>query len=172
MNAQKARTGILTMLVVGLGALGLAGCGGETPHCHAGPPTATTMTTTTDPTATVSTETTTDPTATTSTETNVDPTATTGGSTSGGNEATDKLMKAGAAMDGLTTLPLTIDLEASGIASKLEVDVEKPDKYRIMTEASGMTTEIIVVGDKSYTKASGMDQYLEGPADRSFTGSR
>jgi outer membrane lipoprotein-sorting protein len=170
MIAQKARTGILTLLVAGLGVLGLAGCGGETPTATPVAPTATTSTeTTTDPTATLSTETTTDPTATTSTETTDEATPTAGSdSNSGGNEATDKLMKAGAAMDGLTSYHMTIDSEAGGVASKLEVDIEKPDKYRIVTEAQGTSTEILVIGDKSYTKAPGLDQYIEGPADRSL----
>jgi hypothetical protein len=168
MNPLKTRSGILAALLLALGVLGLAGCGGDNPTATPVVPTATTMTTTTEATATTSTETTMDPTATTSTETTMDPTATTSsGSSTGSDDAMDLLTKAGKATSELQTLHMSIVAETSMGSSKIEADIEKPDKYRMVSETAGVSAEIIIIGDKSYTKAQGMDQYIEGPADTS-----
>lgn len=171
MYLQKVRTGMLTALVVGLGVLGLAGCGGDTPTATpVAAPTATTAVME-EPTATTGTmeeptEVMEEPTATT--EVMEEPTATTGTGSMGGGEALDLLTKSGKAMADVKTYHMSIKSETAGVASTIEADVEMPDKYRMTTEASGVSTEIILIGDASYTRMPGSDQYLESVGQASM----
>ena len=157
MNLQKARTGILTVLVGMLGVLGLAGCGGDNP-------TATPVA----PTATTSSGITTDATATTSSGTMEEATATTGGiSNSSGGEALDLLTSSGKAMQGVKTYHMSMKVETAAGTSNIEADVEVPDKYRMNVEAGGVSSEVIIIGNTTYTKIPGTDQYAETPGDAS-----
>jgi outer membrane lipoprotein-sorting protein len=182
MNLQKARTGILMVLVGVLGVLGLAGCGGDNPTATPVAPTATTSSgTTTDATATTSSGTMTDATATTSSDAMEDATATTssgtmeeatpttGSSNSGDDEATDLLAKAGTAIQGLKSYHWSMKVETSAGNVSTEGDRELPDKWRFTSETAGVSTEFIIIGNSMYSPVPGTDQYIELPTDASLT---
>ncbi len=175
MNLLKVRTGMLTTLLVGLGVLGLAGCGGDTPTATpVAAPTATTAAvaaptateaTVDEPTAVVE-----EPTATEGTM--EEPTATAGAGT-GDSAANDLLSKSGKAMADLKTFHMTMKIESSvptGNATA-EIDVSKPDSFRYMLDSNGANTEILIIGTSSYTKIPGSDQYFESTADPSMLNS-
>jgi outer membrane lipoprotein-sorting protein len=180
MNLQKARTGILMVLVGMLGVLGLAGCGGDNPTATPVAPTATTSSgTTTDATATTSSGTMTDATATTSSDAMEEATATTSsgtmeeatpttdGSSNSGGGAIDLLTDSGKAMQGVKSYHMSMKVETAAGNSNIESDVEVPDKYRMIVEAGGVSTEVIIIGNTTYTKIPGTDQYAETPGDAS-----
>jgi len=175
MNMLKVRTGMLTTLLVGLGVLGLAGCGGDTPTATpVAVPTATTATTMEEPTATTGTVME-EPTATeaameepTATEAMEEPTATTGTSGSGDSTANALLAKSESAMKALKTYHVSMNIESSAGGATAEVDVSRPDSYRMVLDSSGVSTEVIIIGNSSYVKVPGGDQYIETPADASM----
>ncbi len=167
MNMLKVRTGMLTTLLVGLGVLGLAGCGGDTPTATpVTVPTATTAMTVEEPTATTGTVME-EPTATKGTTTEK-PTATTGTSGSGDSAADALLAKTESAMKALTTYHVSMNVESSAANVTAEVDVSRPDAYRMVADTNGVSTEIIIIGSTSYIKVPGGDQYIETPADPSM----
>jgi len=177
MTLSKIKTGMLTTLLVGLGALGLAGCGGDSPTATpVAAPTATTAAMA-EPTATAAMME--EPTATaammeepTATAAMMEePTATTGttGSTgSGDSAATDLLTKSAAAMKAVKTYHLSMNIDSSAGATTAEGDLALPDTYRMTLESAGVSTEIIIIGGSSYVKLPGGDQYVESPADPSM----
>lgn len=176
MTMSKVRTGMLTTLLVGLGALGLAGCGGDTPTATpvVSAPTATTAVMEA-PTATTGTMD--EPTATAgmmeeataTTGAMEEPTATAGTSGTGDSAAMDILAKAGAAMKAVKTyhMSMSIDGGATGTTTA-EGDLSLPDSYRMTIETAGVSSEVIVIGGSSYVKVPGGDQYIESPADASL----
>lgn len=176
MTLSKIKTGMLTTLLVGLGALGLAGCGGDTPTATpVAAPTATTAMA--EPTATEAMMA--EPTATAAmmeepTATmgaSDEPTATTGtsGSTgSGDSAATDLLTKSAAAMKAVKTYHLSMNIDSSAGATTAEGDLALPDTMRMTLETAGTSTEVILIGGSSYVKVPGGDQYFESPADPSL----
>jgi outer membrane lipoprotein-sorting protein len=169
MNLQKARTGFLMVLVGMLGVLGLAGCGGDNPTATPVALTATTSSgTTTDATATTSSDMMEEATATTSSGMMEEATPTAGGiSNSSGGGAIDLLTNSGKAMQGVKSYHMSMKVETAAGNSNIESDVEVPDKYRMTVEAGGVSTEVIIIGNTTYTKIPGTDQYAETPGDAS-----
>lgn len=162
MNVQKARSGMLAVLLTGLGVLGLAACGGDTP----------TATPVAVPTATSGASTSTDATATTGTTGSTgDATATTGTTGSNtGNAAVDTLTSASEKMKGLKSYHMAVSVDTAGTTTSVEGDVEPPSKARLTTNTAGVSTEVILIDTASYTKVPGSDQYIEGPGDASMLG--
>lgn len=172
------KTGMLTTLLAGLGVLGLAGCGGDTPTATpvvaptataavAGEPTATMGNTEAAPTeTTVMME---EPTATAEVMME-EPTATTGtGSTGTGDSAAlDLLKKSAAAMKAVKTYHMSMTIESSAGTITAEGDLALPDTYRMNMTNAGTTTEVIIIGGSSYVKIPGGDQYFESVADPSL----
>ncbi len=165
---QKAKKGVLAALLVGVGVLGLAGCG-DTPTATPIAPTATTASSTGDVAATATTGVMEEPTATTDTSMTEEPTATTGTSGTGGGEAMDLLTRSADAMKNLKSYHMSMQLESAGTTTSIEGDVELPDKYRLNIDAGGgVSTETIIVGGSSYTKMPGTDQYVASPFNSSL----
>lgn len=191
MNLSKVKTGMLTTMLVGLGVLGLAGCGGDTPTATpVAAPTATTAamagpTATTGNTEAVPTETTVmmeEPTATAemmgeataTTEVMMEePTATTGtGSTGTGDAAAlDLLKKSATAMKAVKSYHISMSITSAAGDTTAEGDLALPDSYRMILTTAGTSTEIIIVGGSSYVKLPGGDQYIESPSDPSLLNS-
>jgi len=169
---QKARSAALTLALVGMGAMGLAGCGGDSATATRVAPTATTAvtapataTTARVLNATATTETTVDATATTAVA--EQPTTSTGGANSA--DALALLKDSAAAMKTVKTFHIKLAVESSGGTNHIEGDMQLPDKMRLTAVAGGQTIQIIVVGGSSYTQIpGGGDSYIEGPFDSSL----
>lgn len=169
---QKARSAALTLALVGLGAMGLAGCGGDSATATRVAPTATTAVTAP---ATATTARAANPTATTATT--VDATATTAvaeqptTSTGGANsaDALALLKDSAAAMKTVKTFHIKLVVESAGATNNIEGDMQLPDMMRLSAVAGGQTIQIIVIGGSSYTQVPGAgDSYIEGPFDSSL----
>jgi hypothetical protein len=162
---QKARSAVLTLALAGLGAIGLAGCGGDTPTATVVAPTATTAMTTS---ATATTGMTTEATATTGTTTGA--TATTGAGTNTGNsdDALALLKDSAAAMKAVKSFHIKLSVESGGTTQDIEGDMALPDSMRLSTSVGGQDVQIIVVDGHAYTQMPGSDSYVEIPFDPSI----
>jgi hypothetical protein len=169
---QKARSAALTLALVGVGALGLAGCGGDTATATRVAPTATTAVTApatattaraANPTATIAT--TTDATATTA----MAEQPTTGTGTGNSSDALALLKDSAAAMKNVKTFHIKLAVDSGGATNNIEGDMQLPDMMRLSAVAGGQTIQIIVIGTSSYTQVPGAgDSYIEGPFDPSL----
>jgi LppX_LprAFG lipoprotein len=171
---QKARSAALTLALVGMGAMGLAGCGGD--NATATPVAATATTAITAP-ATATTARTANPTATTATTTNAtattamagEPTTGTGTGTGNSSDALALLKDSAAAMKNVKTFHIKLAVDSAGATNNIEGDMQLPDRMRLTAVAGGQTIQIIVVGGSSYTQIpGGGDSYIEGPFDSSL----
>lgn len=159
---QKARSAALTLALVGMGAMGLAGCGGDTATATPVAPTATTAVTAP---ATATTAITTAATATTA----VAGQPTTGTGTGNSSDALALLKDSAAAMKNVKTFHIKLAVESGGATNNIEGDMQLPDMMRLSAVAGGQTIQIIVIGGKSYTQVPGAgDSYIEGPFDSSL----
>jgi len=169
---QKARSAALTLALVGMGAMGLAGCGGDNATATPVAPTATTAVTApatatiaraTNPTATIATLSN----ATATTATAAQPTTGTG--TGNSSDALALLKDSAAAMKNVKTFHIKLAVDAAGATNNIEGDMQLPDRMRLTAVAGGQTIQIIVVGGSSYTQIpGGSDSYIEGPFDSSL----
>jgi len=168
---QKARSAALTLALVGMGAMGLAGCGGDNATATPVAPTATTAVTApatatiaraTNPTATIATLSN----ATATTATAAQPTTGTG--TGNSSDALALLKDSAAAMKNVKTFHIKLAVDAAGATNNIEGDMQLPDRMRLTAVAGGQTIQIIVVGGSSYTQIPGGDSYIEGPFDSSL----
>jgi len=169
---QKARSAALTLALVGMGAMGLAGCGGDNATATPVAPTATTAVTApatatiaraTNPTATIATLSN----ATATTATAAQPTTGTG--TGNSSDALALLKDSAAAMKNVKTFHIKLAVDAAGATNNIEGDMQLPDRMRLTAVAGGQTIQIIVVGGSSYTQIpGGGDSYIEGPFDSSL----
>jgi len=169
---QKARSAALTLALVGMGAMGLAGCGGDNATATPVAPTATTAVTApatatiaraTNPTATIATSSN----ATATTATAAQPTTGTG--TGNSSDALALLKDSAAAMKNVKTFHIKLAVDAAGATNNIEGDMQLPDRMRLTAVAGGQTIQIIVVGGSSYTQIpGGGDSYIEGPFDSSL----
>jgi outer membrane lipoprotein-sorting protein len=173
---QKARSAALTLALVSMGAMGLAGCGGDTATST---PVAATATSAVTAPATATKPVTTNPTATTAmavestatTSTPQQPTATTASGSGTGNsaDALTLLKDSAAAMKNVKTFHIKLAVDASDATTNIEGDMQLPDMMRLSATVGGQTIQIIVIGGHSYTQIpGGGDSYIEGPFDSSL----
>ena len=164
---QKARSAALTLALVGMAAISLAGCGGD--NATATPVAATATTAITAP-ATATTARTANATATNATATTA--TAgqpTTGTGTGNSSDALALLKDSAAAMKNVKTFHIKLAVESAGTTNNIEGDMQLPDRMRLTAVAGGQTIQIVVVGGSSYTQIpGGGDSYIEGPFDSSL----
>ncbi len=143
--------------LVALSVVGLAACGGDNPTPTTVVPTATTAPL---PTATTAPP----PTATTAAVTEA-PTATTGTSSgtggTGSTEALGVLRQSAAAMKDIKSYHIKLESSAGGQNTTAEGDIEVPDKTRLVLQTAQGETEVLVIGDKAYTRLPGTDQYIK-----------
>jgi LppX_LprAFG lipoprotein len=144
--------------LVALSVVGLAACGGDNPTPTTALPTATIA----QPTATTA-AVTEAATATTGSTGRITPT-TSSGSGSGGTGSADALgvlRGSAAAMKDIKSYHIVLESEAGGQSTTAEGDIEVPDKTRLVLQTPQGETEVLVIGDKAYTRLPGTDQYLE-----------
>jgi outer membrane lipoprotein-sorting protein len=180
---QKARSAALTLALVGLGAMGLAGCGGTSATATSVAPTATVMavqatattaraaqataTTARAAQATATTAMTTEATATSA----VESAPTTSTNTGNSDDALTLLKDSAAAMKAVKTFHIKLSVDAGGTSQNIEGDMALPDKMRLSLSAVAMsqTIQIIVVDGHAYTQIPGAgDSYMETPFDASM----
>ena len=168
---QKARSAALTLALVGMGAMGLAGCGGDSATAT---PVAATATTAAAAPATATTARAANPTATIATSNATATTAmaaepTTGTGTGNSSDALALLKDSAAAMKNVKTFHIKLVVDSAGATNNIEGDMQLPDKMRLTAVAGGQTIQIIVIGGSSYTQIpGGGDSYIEGPFDSSL----
>lgn len=139
--------------LVALSVVGLAACGGASPTPTTALPTATTAP---PPTATTAAP----ATATTASVTEA-PTTGTGSGGTGSADALGVLRGSAAAMKDIKSYHIVLESEAGGQSTTAEGDIEVPDKTRLVLQTPQGETEVLVIGDKAYTRLPGTDQYLE-----------
>jgi hypothetical protein len=144
--------------LVALSVVGLAACGGETPTPTTALPTATTAAVEAPTATTAVTEA---PTATTATEAGATATTGTGSGGTGSADALGVLQRSATAMKDIKSYHIVLDSEAGGQSTTAEGDVEVPDKTRLTLKTPQGETEVLIVGDKAYTRLPGSDQYIE-----------
>jgi outer membrane lipoprotein-sorting protein len=158
---QKARSAALTLALVGMGAMGLAGCGGDNATAT---PVSTATTAITAP-ATATTARTENATATTA----MAGEPTTGTGTGNSSDALALLKDSAAAMKNVKTFHIKLAVDSAGATNNIEGDMQLPDRMRLTAVAGGQTIQIVVVGGSSYTQIpGGGDSYIEGPFDSSL----
>jgi LppX_LprAFG lipoprotein len=164
-KVKRIKHAITLASLVAISAIGLFGCGGETPTATAIPPTATTMVEA--PTATTAAVV-----APTSTTAQAESTATTAstGNTGGisGGSAADILRNSSKAMQGVKSFHIVLKTEAAGVSATGEGDFVLPDKARLtMDSGAAGKTQIILIGGSMYSQVPGSDAYLELPGGNS-----
>jgi len=164
---KRLRHAITLACLVAVSALGLYGCGGESPTATTVAPTATTAveapTATTAGEAPTSTTAVEAPTATTASTTGeaTATTATTSGGGSGSGSATDLLKTSGEAMKSVKSYHIILKTEAAGVSTTGEGDFVVPDKARLTMSTQAGNINVILVDNATYTRIPGSDAYIE-----------
>lgn len=150
---RKFKSLAATSLLAVMAVVGLAACGGEspapaTPTPSPVPPTATTEA------------------ATPTTAAAEQPTSATAEGTSGPltGPVADLLRKAAEAMQGVKSYHGTLETSAGGVTAKGDFDFQAPDQMHMTLNTAAGTTEIIIIGNDSYAKAPGTNDYTQLPA--------
>lgn len=139
--------------LVALSAVGLAACGGASPTPTTALPTATTAP---PPTATTAAP----ATATTAAVTEA-PTTDTGSGGTGSAEALGILRESAAAMKDIKSYHIVLESSQAGVSTAAEGDIEVPDKTRLVVDTPQGETEVLIIGEKAYTRLPGTDSYIE-----------
>jgi hypothetical protein len=165
MLMQKLRSLTVSVLMVLLAAIGVYGCGGETPTATIVPVAPTNLT---SPPATATVEA--QPTATLAHEQPTATTATSGGANSG--DAMSVLKRAADAMKSVTSFHIVMNTSTVSMTLTMEGDVAQPGKMRLAMIGAGIGgTEVLVVDGVMYSKIPGGDTYIQTLAHPSLLGS-